>query len=81
LRGFQAGNWLGLLAPARTPRAIVARLNAATVEAMRNPETRARLIAIGGDPVGNSPQEFAAFLRTDYEKNGVAAKQAGLKVD
>jgi tripartite-type tricarboxylate transporter receptor subunit TctC len=48
---------------------------------MRNPETRARLIAIGGDPVGNSPQEFAAFLRTDYEKNGVAAKQAGLKVD
>ncbi len=81
LQGFQAGSWLGLLAPARTPRAIVARLNAAAVEAVRNPETRARLIAIGGDPVGSSPQEFAVFLRADYEKNGVAARQAGLKVD
>ncbi len=81
LRGFQAGNWLGLLAPAGTPRAIVARLNAVAVQTVRNPETRARLIAIGGDPVGNSPQEFAAFLRADYEKNGAAARQAGLKVD
>jgi tripartite-type tricarboxylate transporter receptor subunit TctC len=81
LRGFQAGSWLGLLAPAGTPRAIVTRLNAAAAEAIRNPEIRARLIAIGGDPVGNSPQEFAAFLRTDYERYGVAAKQAGLKVD
>jgi tripartite-type tricarboxylate transporter receptor subunit TctC len=81
LRGFQAGNWLGLLAPAHTPRAIVARLNAVAVRVVRNPETHARLIAIGGDPVGSSPQEFAAFLRADYEKNGAAAKQAGLKVD
>ena len=81
LRGFQAGNWLGLLAPAGTPRAIVARLNAVAVQTVRNPETRARLIAIGGDPVGNSPQEFAAFLRADYEKNGAAARQAGLKVE
>ena len=81
LRGFQAGSWLGLLAPARTPRAIVARLNAAAVEAVRDPETRARLIAIGGDPVGSSPQAFAAFLRADYEKNGAAARQAGLKID
>ena len=81
LRGFQAGSWLGLLAPAGTPRAIVTRLNAAAAEAIRNPEIRARLIAIGGDPVGNSPQEFATFLRTDYERYGVAAKQAGLKVD
>jgi tripartite-type tricarboxylate transporter receptor subunit TctC len=81
LRGFQAGSWLGLLAPAHTPRAIVASLNAAAVEVVRNPETRARLVAIGGDPVGSSPQEFAVFLRADYEKNGAAAKQAGLKVD
>ena len=81
LRGFQAGSWLGLLAPAGVPRAIVARLNAVAVQVVRNPETRARLIAIGGDPVGGSPEEFAAFLRADYEKNGAAAKQAGLKTD
>jgi tripartite-type tricarboxylate transporter receptor subunit TctC len=81
LHGFQSGSWLGLLAPANTPRAIVARLNAVAVEVVRNPDTRARLIGIGGEPVGSSPQEFAAFLRADYDKNGAAAKQAGLKID
>ncbi len=81
LRGFQAGSWLGFLAPAGTPRQIVARLNEVAVKAVKDPDTRARLIAIGGDPVGNTPREFAAFLRADYEKNGAAAKQAGLKID
>lgn len=81
LRGFQAGSWLGLLAPAGTPRQIVARLSEVAVKVVNSPDTRARLIAIGGDPVGSTPQEFAAFLRADYEKNGAAAKQAGLKID
>ena len=57
------------------------RLNEAAAQTLHNPEIRAKLIAIGGEPVGNSPQEFAAFLRDDYQKNGVAAKQAGLKAD
>ena len=81
LRGFQAGSWLGLLAPAGTPREIVGRLNEIAVQVVRTAETRARLIAIGGDPVGSSPAEFAAFLRADYERNGAAARHAGLKVD
>ena len=81
LHGFQAGSWLGLFAPAGTPRAIVMRLNEAAMQTLRNPEIRAKLIAIGGEPVGNTPQEFATFLRDDYRKNGAAAKQAGLKVD
>ena len=81
MRGFQAGSWLGLLAPAGTPRAIVSRLNEVAVQVVRAAETRSRLIGLGGDPVGNSPQEFAAFLRADYDKNGAAVKQAGLKVE
>ena len=81
MRGVQAGSWLGLLAPAGTPRHIVSRLNEVVVQVVRASETRARLIGQGSDPVGNSPQEFAAFLRTDYDKNGTAVKQAGLKVD
>ena len=72
---------MGLLAPAGMPRQIIARLNSVAVQVVRDPDTRARLIAIGGDPVGSSPEEFAAFLRADYEKNGAAAKQAGLRVD
>ena len=81
LRGVHAGSWLGLLVPAGTPRAIVARLNAVAVQVVQATETRARLIGQGSDPVGNSPQEFALFLRADYEKNGAAVKQAGLKVE
>ncbi len=81
LRGVHAGSWLGFLAPAGTPRAIVARLNAVAVQVVQSADMRARLIAQGSDPVGNSPQEFAAFLRTDYEKNGAAVKLAGLRVE
>lgn len=81
LRGVRAGSWLGLLAPAGTPRAVINRLNAVAVQVVQAPDTRARLIGQGSDPVGNSPQEFAAFLRADYDKNGAAAKQAGLKID
>jgi tripartite-type tricarboxylate transporter receptor subunit TctC len=81
LRGVHAGSWLGLLVPAGTPRPIVARLNEAVVQLLQSPDIRSRLVGIGGEPVGNSPAEFAAFLREDYNKNGAAVKQAGLKVD
>ncbi len=81
LRGVQAGSWIGLLVPAGTPRAIVARLNAVAVQVVQSSDTRARLIAQGSDPVGNSAQEFAAFLRADYETNGAAVKASGLKVE
>jgi tripartite-type tricarboxylate transporter receptor subunit TctC len=81
IRGFEAGSWLGLLAPAGTPRHIIDRLNKAAMQVVRAPEIRSRLIAQGAEPIGNSPAEFAAFLRADFEKNGAAAKQAGLKVD
>jgi len=81
LRGVQAGSWLGLLAPAGVPRHIVARLSEVAMQTVRAPGTRARLTGQGSDPVGNSPQEFTVFLHADYDKNGVAVKQAGLRVD
>jgi len=81
LRGVHAGSWLGLLVPAKTPPAIVKRLNEAAVQTARSPEIHARLIAQGSDPVGNSPAEFAAFLKADYDKNGAAVKQSGLRVE
>jgi tripartite-type tricarboxylate transporter receptor subunit TctC len=81
LRGVQAGSWMGLLVPAGTPRAIVTQLNAVAAQVVQTPDTRARLMAQGADPLGSSPQEFAAFLRADFEKNRVAVKQAKLKVE
>lgn len=81
LRGVHAGSWLGLLAPAGTPAHIVAKLNDVAVQVTRASDVRARLIGQGSDPVGGSSKEFAAFLRTDFDNNGAAVKQAGLKID
>jgi tripartite-type tricarboxylate transporter receptor subunit TctC len=81
LRGVEAGSWLGLLAPAGTPRHIVSRLNEVAARIVRAPDTRARLVALGAEPIGNSPEEFRTFLRADFERNGIIVKRAGVKID
>ena len=81
LRGVEAGSWLGLLAPAGTPRHIISRLNEVAVSTIRASDSRARLIALGAEPVGNRPEEFRAFLRADFEKNGTIIKRAGVKLE
>jgi len=79
--GFEASNWFGLFAPAKTPKAIVARLNDAIVKVVRAPETRAQFELQGSDPVGNSPEEFAAYVRKDLEKYAKIVKLSGAKLD
>jgi tripartite-type tricarboxylate transporter receptor subunit TctC len=74
-----AVNWYVLLAPAGTPRAIVARLNAEAVKAMNSPELHERLAAIGGEPATGSPEDTAAFLRREYEQWGKVIREAGIK--
>ena len=81
LRGVEAGSWLGFLAPAGTSKAIVARLNEVAVRVVRSADSRSRLIALGAEPVGNAPGEFGAFLRTDFERNGMIVRRAGVKID
>jgi tripartite-type tricarboxylate transporter receptor subunit TctC len=62
------GSWDGLLAPAGTPRDIIARLHAELMRALADPEVRERLTSVGTEVVGNSPEEFAAQIRADIEK-------------
>jgi tripartite-type tricarboxylate transporter receptor subunit TctC len=81
LRGVEAGSWLGLLAPAGTPQHIIARLNEVAASTVRVPDTRSRLIALGAEPIGDSPAEFRSFLRADFERNGTIVKRAGVKVE
>jgi tripartite-type tricarboxylate transporter receptor subunit TctC len=78
---FEAGSWLGLLAPAKTPQRIVARLSEVMVKTVNAPETRSRIEALGADPVGGSPQEFATLIRRESELNAQIIKAAGVKVD
>ena len=68
LKGFQAVAWNGLNAPARTPRDVVNRVNADVLKVVRSPELVERLRAEGSDPVGNTPEQYSAFLRDEIEK-------------
>ena len=63
-----ANIWYGMLAPSGTPQMIIERLNNEVVSALRNPQIAARLIAAGVEPVGNSPQQFAAFAAAEFSK-------------
>jgi len=80
-KGFDATSWFGLLAPAGTPKDIINKLNAASVKALASPEMRERLAAQGAEPVGNSPEQFGAFIKSEIEKWSKIVKASGARVD
>ncbi|HXF65679.1 MAG TPA: tripartite tricarboxylate transporter substrate binding protein [Burkholderiales bacterium] len=77
--GYEAVQWFGVLAPAATPREIVSRLHGEIVRALHSPEVRGRFAADGADPVGSTPEEFAAFLRAETAKWAKVAQEAGIR--
>jgi tripartite-type tricarboxylate transporter receptor subunit TctC len=79
LKGFQAVAWNGLTAPARTPKDVILKINADVVGIMRSPELVERLKAEGSDPVGSTPEQYAAFLRDEIAKWGKVIKVARVK--
>ena len=81
LPGYEAIQWYGLLAPAGTPREIVNKVQAETARILVLPEVKARLAADGADAVGNRPEEFAAYIRTEIAKWGKVAKAGGIKLE
>ena len=66
--GYELTSWYGALAPAGTPAAIVNRLNSEMVKVLHHPEVKSRLTDEGAEPVGNSPQQFAAFILSERSK-------------
>ncbi len=79
LKGFQAIAWNGLSAPARTPKELIARINTDVLKVIRSPEFVERLKGEGADPVGNSPEQFTAFLREETAKWSKVIKFANIK--
>jgi tripartite-type tricarboxylate transporter receptor subunit TctC len=75
----RAENWYGMVAPAATPPDVVAKLNKAAVEAMKDREVQEKLSSQGATLVGDTPDQFAAFIRSEIDKWGKVAKEAGLK--
>ena len=77
---FHAVIWSGMLAPAKTPAAIIDRLNAEVVRALAAPDVRGRMLnQLGLDPVGTKPSEFGQFVRDEITKWAKIAKAAGVK--
>jgi tripartite-type tricarboxylate transporter receptor subunit TctC len=81
LKGFDASSWFGLFAPAGTLRAIIDRIQADVAKALAQPEVRERFIAQGADPGGNTPDQFAAFIRAETDKWTRVVKFSNAKVD
>jgi tripartite-type tricarboxylate transporter receptor subunit TctC len=81
LPGFETSAWQGLLAPARTPRAIVDRINAASAASVKAPTVRNLLAANGAEGVGNSPEAFADFVRKQIAKWTKVVRAAGIQAE
>jgi tripartite-type tricarboxylate transporter receptor subunit TctC len=76
--GYESVQWSGLLAPAGTPREIIAMLHKEAAAIVRSPEGRARLAALGSEVVASTPEEFAAFIKSETIKWARVAKAAGI---
>lgn len=81
LPGYGASGWYGLLAPAGTPKDVLARLNTEAVRALRSPDVADKLSSQGAEPAPGSPEEFTAFIRSEIEKWTKVVKAANMQVE
>jgi tripartite-type tricarboxylate transporter receptor subunit TctC len=77
--GIELDAWFGLVAPAGTPDAVIDKLNAAFVQAVKDPDIIRQIVEQGAEPAGNTPAEFAAFIASETERFGKIVRAAGVK--
>ncbi|MDO9402666.1 MAG: tripartite tricarboxylate transporter substrate binding protein [Polaromonas sp.] len=81
LKGFEIDTWWGLVAPAATPKDVVAKLNQAFVATLNAPETKTRFATLMAEPVGNTPEQFGAFMKNELTKYQPVVRASGARVD
>jgi tripartite-type tricarboxylate transporter receptor subunit TctC len=79
--GFEGGAWLGLLAPAGTPRPIIEKLNRELNAILADPETEKRLLDIGSEMRRGTPEEFGAYIQSERDKWGRLVRESGAKIE
>jgi tripartite-type tricarboxylate transporter receptor subunit TctC len=79
--GYNVTQWQGILAPANTPRDIIARLHGDIVKVMQRADVKKLLATDGVEPVGNSPEEFGAYIKAEIAHWGPVIRAAGARVD
>ena len=81
LKNFEISLWQGIVAPSGVPRPVVAKLNQQIVASLRSPELKGRLTAQGLEPVGNTPEQFAAYMRAEIGKWAQVVKATGARIE
>jgi tripartite-type tricarboxylate transporter receptor subunit TctC len=81
VKGYEATQWYGILAPAAVPKAYITRLNGAIVKALHSAEAKERLASEAAEPVGNSPEEFGRFIKAEIVRWAPVVKQSGAKLE
>jgi len=79
VRGYEAMQWYGMVAPARTPRAIIMRLHGAAMLALKTEEMKEKLASDGAEPAGSTPEAFAALITSELEKWAKVARAAKIE--
>jgi tripartite-type tricarboxylate transporter receptor subunit TctC len=80
-KDFVMGNWTGIVAPAKTPQPIVNKLATEITRIIRTPEMSQRLVEMGVDPMGGTPQDFGKLIHSEIRRFGKAVKDSGAKAD
>jgi tripartite-type tricarboxylate transporter receptor subunit TctC len=80
-KDFVMGNWTGIVAPAKTPKPVIDKLAIEITRIIRTPEMSQRLVEMGVDPLGGTPEEFGRLIRSETARFGKAVKESGAKAD
>ena len=81
LPGFEAVSWYALMAPAGTPRGVIAKIHGDVAKALQMPDVRERLAGMGAEPSGESPAELTARIKAEYDRWGEVVRKANIKAD
>ena len=79
--GFEAGNWYGLVVPARTPKDLIATIHSAAIATLKKPDIAKRLSDLGYVAIGSRPEEFGAFMKSEIDKLGAILRKLGVTAD